>query len=77
MNIEKFTQKSVEALQGAQTMAADNGNNSIEEEHLLAALLSKEDGLCSEIIKNIGASPRELCNAAERAVAAFPKVSGS
>ena len=58
-------------------MAADNGNNSIEEEHLLAALLSKEDGLCSEIIKNIGASPRELCNAAERAVAAFPKVSGS
>ncbi len=77
MNIEKFTQKSVEALRSAQSNAISNGNNNVCEEHLLSALLSQPDGLTAEIFKNIGASPQFILSETEKIVSGFPKVSGS
>ena len=77
MNIEKFTQKSIEAIKSAQSMAGENGNNSIGEEHLLAALLSQADGLVGEIIKSIGASPETLLSKTEEEISKMPKISGS
>ncbi len=77
MNIEKFTQKSIDAIKSAQSMAGENGNNSIGEEHLLAALLSQADGLVGEIIKSIGASPETLLSKTEEEISKMPKISGS
>ena len=76
MNTEKLTQKSLEALKSAQTTAVENGNNSVEEEHLLYALVSQQGGLVSEIFKNIGASPENITSALDASISKFPKVSG-
>ena len=56
MNIQKFTQKSVEAIQKAQSIAIDNQNSQIEQEHLLLALLEQENSLIKELLKKIGTS---------------------
>ena len=50
MNIQKFTQKSVEAIQNAQSIAVQNQNPQIEEEHLLLALLEQNSSLIKELI---------------------------
>ena len=54
MNIQKFTQKSIEAIQNAQNIAIQNQNPQIEQEHLLLALLEQENSLIKELIKKIG-----------------------
>ena len=54
MNIQKFTQKSLEAIQNAQTIATENQNAQIEQEHLVLALLEQENSLIKELIKKIG-----------------------
>ena len=54
MNIQKFTQKSLEAIQNAQTIATENQNAQVEQEHLLLALLEQENSLIKELIKKIG-----------------------
>ena len=54
MNIQKFTQKSLEAIQNAQSLAIENQNPQIEQEHLLLALLEQENSLIKELIKKIG-----------------------
>lgn len=77
MNIEKLTQKSLDALKKAQSLAGENGNNSVGDEHLLAALLSQPDGLTGEIIKSIGASPELLLSKTEQEISKLPKISGS
>ena len=51
MNIQKFTQKSVEAIQNAQNIAIENQNAQIEQEHLLCALLEQENSLIKELLK--------------------------
>ena len=56
MNIQKFTQKSVEAIQNAQTIAIENQNAQIEQEHLLLALLEQENSLIKELLKKMGVS---------------------
>ena len=76
MNAEKFTQKSMEALRLSQTTAAQNGNNSVEQEHLLFALVSGEEGLVGEIFKNLGASAENIRSALDSAISKFPKISG-
>jgi ATP-dependent Clp protease ATP-binding subunit ClpB len=53
MNIQKFTQKSLEALQEAQNITIENQNAQIEEEHLLLALLKQDDSLIKELFKKI------------------------
>ena len=56
MNIQKFTQKSVEAIQKAQSIAIENQNSQIEQEHLLLALLEQDNSLIKELLKKIGIS---------------------
>ena len=56
MNIQKFTQKSVEAIQKAQSIAIENHNSQIEQEHLLLALLEQDNSLIKELLKKIGTS---------------------
>ena len=50
MNAEKFTQKSIEALNAATTLANENGNQQITSLHLLHALLTDEEGVCARVI---------------------------
>ena len=54
MNIQKFTQKSLEAIQSAQTIATENQNSQVEQEHLLLALLEQENSLIKELLKKMG-----------------------
>ena len=75
MNAQKFTQKSLEAIQDAQTIALQNQNSQIEQEHLLLALLEQNDSLIKELLKKIGVSEnfeKELRNNIEK----FPKMTG-
>ena len=58
MNIQKFTQKSVEAIQNAQSIAIQNNNAQIEQEHLLLALLEQDNSLIKELLKKIGTSEK-------------------
>ena len=53
MNIQKFTQKSLETIQNAQTLATENQNAQVEEEHLLYSLLEQENSLIKELLKKI------------------------
>ena len=54
MNVQKFTQKSLEAIQKAQDLAVQNQNAQIEEEHLILALLEQEDSLIKELLNKMG-----------------------
>lgn len=54
MNANKFTQKSLEAVQAAQTMTQEYGNQQIEQAHLMAALLEQENGLIPQLIEHMG-----------------------
>lgn len=56
MNIQKFTQKSLEAVQEAQNLAIENQNAQIEEEHLLLALLKQDNSLIKELFKKINSN---------------------
>ena len=53
MNIQKFTQKSVEAINDCEKLAYEYGNQEIEQEHLLVALLRQEDGLIPKLIEKM------------------------
>ena len=76
MNMNQFTQKSIEALRDMQSAALENGNQQIEQVHLLHALISKEDGLIPNLITKSGASLEDLRAKTEAAISALPKVSG-
>lgn len=77
MNIQKFTQKSVEAVNDAEKIAVDYGNQEIEEEHLLLALLQQEDGLIPKLIEKMDIDLEYFKNDAVAMVEKRPKVSGS
>jgi ATP-dependent Clp protease ATP-binding subunit ClpB len=77
MRAEKFTLKSQEALELAQTTAGNRGNPQVETEHLLLALLSDEEGICVEILKKLGADPDRIRNEALHAVEGLPKQTGA
>ena len=53
MNAQKFTQKSLEAIQDAQNIAIENNNMQIEQEHLVAALLQQDNGLIPQLLKKM------------------------
>ncbi len=78
MNVNKLTQKSLEALQEAQSLAARNSNQTVDQEHLLLALMSQENGLIPQLFLKMGTDPSSVASAAQRAVDALPsvKVSG-
>ncbi|WP_101876522.1 ATP-dependent chaperone ClpB [Lachnoclostridium edouardi] len=77
MNINKFTQKSIEAVQNCEKLAYEHGNQQIEQEHLLYSLLTVEDSLILKLITKMNISPELFLNEAEQQVSKLPKVSGS
>ena len=77
MNIQKFTQKSIEAVNDCEKLAYDYGNQEIEQEHLLVALLSQEDGLIPKLIDKMEINVEHFTENAKRHLATRTKVSGS
>ena len=77
MNIQKFTQKSIEAVNDCEKLAYDYGNQEIEQEHLLVALLSQEDGLIPKLIDKMEINVEHFTENVKRHLAARTKVSGS
>ena len=77
MNFQKFTQKSIEAVEAAQNLAAQNGNQQIEQEHMLLALLEQENGLAGELVRKAGASPELLTEQLRGAIDRMVKLSGT
>ena len=77
MNIQKFTQKSLEAVQNCEKIAYEFGNQEIDQEHLLKALLDQEDSLFKKLLQKMGADSRIVGEMTEQALNKRPKVSGS
>ncbi|MGN0597626.1 MAG: ATP-dependent chaperone ClpB [Ruminiclostridium sp.] len=77
MNTNKLTQKSLEAIQNAQSIAISNSNQQIEQEHLLTALLEQEEGLIPQLLSKMGVDANLVMQAAEQAINGIPKVTGS
>ena len=77
MNMNKMTQKSLEAIQLAQTLAVENSNQQIEQEHLLYALISQDGGVCAELLIKMGIDIGNFGLAVKRAIEALPKVGGN
>ena len=75
MNLQKCTQKSLEAIQDAQSLAVENQNSQIEQEHLFLALLRQDESLIKELIKKIG-QEEMLENDLENAVKRLPSMTG-
>ncbi len=75
MNAQKFTQKSLEAIQNAQNLAVQNQSSQIEQEHLLLALIEQEDSLIKELLKKLGISDR-LENDLKIKVSNKPRMTG-
>ena len=76
MNISKFTQKSVQAVQDLEKVAYEYGNQEIEEEHLLYALLTQEDSLILKLIEKMEIQKEYFIDTVKKALAAKVKVSG-
>lgn len=77
MNIQKFTQKSIDAIQNTEKLAYDHGNQELEQEHLLLALLQQEDGLLGRLIEKMDIDRSYFTNDIESMVDSLTKVSGS
>ena len=77
MNLNQFTQKSVEAVQAAQQMASARQNQQIEQEHLLLALLEQKEGLIPQLMQKAGVEAAALRQKLTAAVERLPQVSGS
>lgn len=75
MNVQKFTQKSLEAIQNAQSIALENQNAQIEQEHLMLALLEQEESLIKELLKKMGVSAN-FENTLKNKINQMPKMSG-
>ncbi len=76
MNIQKFTRKSMEAVNDCEKLAYEYGNQEIEQEHLLVALLRQEDGLIPKLIEKMEIQLTHFANNAQSKLAARVKVSG-
>ncbi len=77
MNLQKFTQKSRDAILAAQTLALEYQNQALEQEHLLLSLLSQENSLVAQLFKAMGCEPGNIQATLAEKIAALPKVSGS
>lgn len=76
MNINKFTQKSMEAVQNCEKLAYEYGNQQIEQEHLLYSLLTIEDSLILKLITKMNIQKEQFLNETVQAIQKLPKVSG-
>ncbi len=77
MNTNKLTQKSLEVIQEAQSIAVSNSNQQIDQLHILLALLSAEDGLIPGLLEKMGIDVPTVREQTERCVNGLPKVTGS
>ena len=77
MNINKFTQKSMEAVKNCEKLAYEYGNQQIEQEHLFYSLLTLDDSLILKLLTKMGISKELITNEAQQKLAGLPKVSGS
>ncbi len=77
MNMNQFTQKTVEALQAAQRLAIEYQNQAIEPEHMLVALCQQDGGLIPQMLTKMGVEPGNFQTAAAEKVQALPRVTGS
>ena len=76
MNINKFTQKSLQAVQNCERIAMDYGNQEIAQEHLLYALLTQDDSLIAKLMEKMGLDKNLIINRVEEAIQKRPKVQG-
>ena len=76
MNIQKFTQKSVEAINQCEKLAYEYGNQELEQEHLLVSLLLQEDGLLPKLIEKMEIDKEHFIQNAQNYLAKRVKVSG-
>ena len=76
MNISKFTQKSIQAVQDLEKVAYEYGNQEVEQEHLLYALLTQEDSLILKLIEKMDINKEYFINVVKKALDAKVKVSG-
>lgn len=76
MNLQKFTQKSLEAIQNAQSVAVEYGNPQIDQQHLLANLLTQEEGLIPQLLQKMDVNVNGLLQGVEAEIKKLPRVSG-
>ena len=76
MNINRFTQKSVESINNSQKIAMDHGNQALEQVHLLLSLIDVEDSLIEKLLQKMGIPLDAFRSAVEEKINALPKVSG-
>jgi len=77
MRFDKFTIKSQELIQNAQSLAAQHHNQQIEPEHLLSAMLSEPEGITRSMLRKLGVSPDEVAQEIALAIDNLPKVNGA
>ncbi len=77
MNTQKFTKKSIEALQAAQEIAISYTNMNVDQPHMLYALMTQDNGLIPELFKRMGKDSATIAGALERIISRIPKVTGS
>lgn len=77
MNAQKYTQKSLEALQAAQDYAIEHQNMQMEQEHIFYALMIQENGLIPELLRKMQISPDEIAAFAAQLIENLPHVTGS
>ena len=76
MNLQKFTQKSIEAIQNAQSLASENHNSQVDQEHILMALLEQSDSLINELFKKMGV-PDSFKEELNKNISNKPKMMGA
>ena len=76
MNFQKFTRKSIEAVNSAQSIATEHGNQELKQLHLLLALLKQEDGLIGGLFGKMVPDVNSVLKSVQNAVNTLPKVSG-
>ena len=76
MNMNQFTQRSLAAIQGAQELAVEHGNQQIAQEHLMLALLTDEQGFIPQLLSAMGMTVPSFAAAVKAEVEKLPKVSG-
>lgn len=76
MNLQKFTQKSLEAIQNAQSMAVEYGNPQMDQQHLLVTLLTQDEGLIPQLMQKMNVNINGLLQAAENEVKKLPRATG-
>jgi ATP-dependent Clp protease ATP-binding subunit ClpB len=76
MRFDKFTLKSQELIQNAQSLASQHNHQQVEPEHLLAAMLAEPQGIAAAMLRKLGASPAEIAEELSRLIEKIPQVSG-